>query len=130
MSSYPANYLYSEEHEWLSVDGDQATVGITLFAQEALGEVVFVDLPEVGQSFDANEEVGTIESVKAVAEIYTPVGGEVIEINTTVMDDPEPMNDSPHGDGWLFKIRLTDDSQLDALMDAAAYAEFLARKES
>ncbi len=130
MSSYPANYLYSEEHEWLNVDGDQVTLGITQFAQDSLGEVVFVDLPEVGQTFDVNEEVGTIESVKAVAEIYTPVAGEVIEINTVVVDDPEPMNDAPHSDGWLFKLRISDPSQLESLMDAAAYAEFVAQKES
>ncbi len=130
MSSYPANYYYSKEHEWLSVEGDQATLGITQFAQDSLGEVVFVDLPEVGSSFDADEEVGTIESVKAVAEIYTPIAGEVIEINSVVLDDPEPVNDTPHTDGWLFKLRMSDSSQLEALMDAAAYAKFIAQQES
>ena len=98
---YPTDYLYSREHEWVRVEDDLCVIGITEFAQQELGEVVFVELPEIGQVFDANDELGTIESVKAVAEVYTPVAGEVVEVNDTVVDDPELLNEDPHGEGWL-----------------------------
>lgn len=126
---YPDDYLYSREHEWVKVDGEVAIIGITEFAQKELGEVVFVELPDVGQVFDANDEVGTIESVKAVAEIYTPVAGEVVEINEAVVDDPEILNDDPHKDGWLIRIRLSSDSDLADLMDAEAYETFIEGEE-
>jgi glycine cleavage system H protein len=122
---YPTEYLYSREHEWVKVDGDLATVGITEFAQEELGEVVFVELPEVGQVFNTGDELGTIESVKAVAEVYTPVAGEVVEVNDAVVDDPELLNDDPHTEGWLVKIRFSSASDLKELMNAEKYEEFV-----
>ena len=120
---YPDNYLYSQEHEWVEVADDVCTVGITDFAQKELGEVVFVELPEVGATFDAGDELGTIESVKAVSEIYAPVAGEVIEVNDDLEDAPEKVNEGPHDDGWLVKIRLTTPADLESLMSAEAYQE-------
>jgi len=122
---YPEDYLYSQEHEWARVEEDVCVVGITEFAQEELGEVVYVELPEVGQVFDAGDEIGTIESVKAVAELYTPVAGEIVEINETVADSPEILNDDPHKDGWLVKVQFSSDSDLKKLMNAEQYAEYL-----
>jgi glycine cleavage system H protein len=122
---YPTDYLYSREHEWIRVDGDVAVVGITEFAQEELGEVVFVELPEVGQVFNTGDELGTIESVKAVAEVYTPVAGEVVEVNDAVVDDPELLNDDPHSEGWLVKIRFSSASDLKELMSAEKYEEYV-----
>ena len=122
---YPIEYLYSREHEWVSVAGDVVTLGITEFAQQELGEVVFVELPEIGQVFNAGDEVGTIESVKAVAEIYSPVAGEVIEVNDAIVDDPELLNEDPHGEGWLIKIRLSSADDLKALMNADAYTDYV-----
>jgi glycine cleavage system H protein len=122
---YPTEYLYSREHEWIRVDGDVAVVGITEFAQEELGEVVFVELPEVGQVFNTGDELGTIESVKAVAEVYTPVAGEVVEVNDAVVDDPELLNDDPHSEGWLIKIRFSSASDLKELMNAEKYEEYV-----
>lgn len=122
----PADYLYSEDHEWLRVEEDLAVIGVTDFAQQELGEVVFVELPEVGQSFAARDEVGTIESVKAVAEVYLPVGGEIVEVNEALADRPELVNESPHEDGWLVKVRMTETSELDGLMNAEAYQAFSA----
>ncbi len=125
MSNYPSAYLYTEEHEWVRVDGDLCVLGITEFAQHELGEVVFVELPEVGQVFDAKDEIGTIESVKAVAEVYTPVAGEVVEINDAVVEDPELLNEDPHGDGWLVKFRFSSSNDLKSLMSAEKYEEFV-----
>ena len=122
---YPTNYLYSREHEWVRVEDDVVVLGITEFAQQELGEVVFVELPEIGQVFDANDELGTIESVKAVAEVYTPVAGEVVEINESVSDDPELLNEDPHTEGWLIKIRFSSAADLKSLMNAEAYEEFV-----
>ncbi|HXO29618.1 MAG TPA: glycine cleavage system protein GcvH [Thermoanaerobaculia bacterium] len=121
---YPSGYLYSREHEWVRVKDDVCVLGITEFAQQELGEVVFVELPEVGQVFNAQDELGTIESVKAVAEVYSPVAGEVVEINDAVVDDPEMLNDDPHGEGWLVKIRFSSADDLKALMNAEAYEEY------
>ncbi len=126
---YPEEYLYSREHEWVKVDGEIAVVGITEFAQTELGEVVFVELPDVGQLFDANDEVGTIESVKAVAEFYTPVAGEIVEINEIIVESPEMLNDDPHQDGWLIRVRYSSESDLAELMDAAAYEKFIEGEE-
>lgn len=125
---YPSDYLYSEKHEWVKVDGDQCTVGITEFAQSELGEVVFVDLPEVGQNFARGDEIGTIESVKAVAEIYTPVTGEILEVGSALEDAPELVNEAPHGDGWLVKMRIEVPADLEELMSAEQYEEFIAGK--
>ena len=122
---YPKEYLYSKEHEWLDLDGDVCTIGITEFAQKELGEVVYVELPEVGATHDAHDEIGTIESVKAVAEVYTPVGGEIVEINEALVDAPEMVNDNPHDDAWLVKIRVSDTSELKDLMNAEEYEEFI-----
>lgn len=104
--SYPSQYKYTKEHEWVNVDEDVATIGITSFAQQQLGEVVFAELPEVGQVVGAGDEVGTIESVKAVGELYTPLSGEITETNQAVVDDPALLNDDPHGDGWLVRVRF------------------------
>lgn len=128
-STYPTDFLYTEEHEWARVEEDLCVVGITQFAQKELGEVVFVELPEVGQVFDAHDEIGTIESVKAVAEVYTPVAGEVVEINEGVVDDPELINDDPHGEGWLVKIRFSSSADLAKLMNAEAYEAFIDEKQ-
>jgi glycine cleavage system H protein len=121
---YPSEYLYSRDHEWVKVEGDVAVVGITAFAQEELGEVVFVELPEVGQVFDAGDEIGTIESVKAVAEVFTPVAGEVIEVNHGVVEDPALLNEDPHSEGWLAKIRYSSAGDLESLMNAEDYERF------
>ncbi len=126
---YPSEYLYSKEHEWIRVDEDICTLGITDFAQKELGEVVFVELPEVGQVFDATDEIGTIESVKAVAEVYTPVAGEIVEINESLADDPELLNEDPHADGWLVKIRFSSAADLKSLMNAEQYSEYASGKE-
>jgi glycine cleavage system H protein len=121
---YPRDYLYSREHEWLRVEDDLCVLGITEFAQQELGEVVFVELPEIGQVFNANDELGTIESVKAVAEVFTPVAGEVVEINDAVVDDPELLNEDPHGEGWLIKIRFSSADDLKVMMKAEEYEEY------
>ena len=121
---YPPDYLYTQDHEWVKVEGDLAVLGITEFAQNELGEVVFVELPEVGQVFDSGDEVGTIESVKAVAEVYTPVAGEVVEVNDGVTEDPELLNEDPHGEGWLVKVRYSSAGDLERLMNAEAYLAY------
>jgi glycine cleavage system H protein len=127
---YPTENLYTREHEWVRVEDDVCVLGITEFAQHELGEVVFVELPEVGQVFDTGDELGTIESVKAVAEIYTPVAGEVIEVNESVSDDPELLNEDPHGEGWLIKIRFSSASDLKDLMKADQYEEYVKSGEA
>jgi glycine cleavage system H protein len=115
---------FSEEHEWVSVDGDIATVGISNFAQEQLGDVVFVELPEVGRTVSRGDEVAVVESVKAASEIYTPVSGEVVEINEVLADTPGTVNESPETGGWFFKLRMTNASEFGELMDAAGYKTF------
>jgi glycine cleavage system H protein len=117
---------YTEDHEWLKIDGDVATVGITVHAQDALGDVVFVDLPSVGTAFAQKETAGVVESVKAAADVYMPVTGEVIEVNEALRGDPSLANTDPLGAGWFFKIKLSDASQLDALMDETRYTAFSA----
>ena len=117
---------YTEDHEWLDVQGGSATVGITHHAQDALGDVVFVDLPEVGKTFAAKEIAGVVESVKAAADVYMPVSGEVTEVNEALRADPSLANSDPLGAGWFFKVKLSDPAQLDALMDEAAYTGFTA----
>jgi len=117
---------YTEDHEWLKVEGDVATVGITIHAQDALGDVVFVDLPSVGTTFTQKETAGVVESVKAAADVYMPVTGEVIEVNEALRDDPSLANSDPLGAGWFFKVKLSDASQLDALMDETSYTAFAA----
>lgn len=115
---------YSEEHEWVLVDGDIATVGISDFAQQQLGDVVFVELPDIGRTVERGAEVAVVESVKAASEIYAPVSGEIIEINDALADEPALVNESPEEDGWFFKMRLNDAAEVGELMDAAAYQTF------
>ena len=115
---------YTEDHEWVRIDGDIATVGITIHAQDALGDVVFVELPTVGVDYAQKETAGVVESVKAAADVYMPVDGEVIEINEALQGDPSLANSDPLGAGWFFKVRLADPSQLDALMDETSYTAF------
>ena len=117
---------YTEDHEWLKIEGDIATVGITVHAQDALGDVVFVDLPEVGALFAQKETAGVVESVKAAADVYMPVGGEVLEVNETLRADPSLANTDPLGAGWFFKVKMSDVSQLAALMDETSYSAFSA----
>jgi glycine cleavage system H protein len=117
---YPADLKYTKEHEWVRIDGDTGAVGITDFAQQQLGDVVYVDLPEVGAKLSAGEVFGSIESVKAVSELFAPVGGEVTEINTALKNKPEEVNAKPH-DTWMIKIRLTDPGETSSLLDSAAY---------
>jgi len=115
---------YTEDHEWLKIDGDTATVGITVHAQDALGDVVFVELPAVGSVLAQAETAGVVESVKAAADVYMPVSGEVTEVNEALRDDPSLANSDPLGAGWFFRVRLSDPSQLDALMDETSYSAF------
>jgi glycine cleavage system H protein len=121
----PDDRKYTQEHEWVQVDGDVGTVGVTDFAANELGDVVFVELPETGSEFSQGETVGTIESVKAVADLYLPVSGEIIEINEAVVESPELVNQAPMDDGWLLKVRLGDASELEQLLDASAYDNLL-----
>jgi len=117
---------YTEDHEWIRIEGDTATVGITHHAQDALGDVVFVDLPEVGKAIAQKEVAGVVESVKAAADVYMPVSGEIVEVNEDLRNDPSLANSDPLGAGWFFKVKLSDASQLEALLDETAYTAFAA----
>ncbi|HEX9776642.1 MAG TPA: glycine cleavage system protein GcvH [Geopsychrobacteraceae bacterium] len=121
----PEELKYTEEHEWVMVEGDVATVGISDFAQDQLGDVVFVELPEVGEEVQVGKPFGVVESVKAVSDVYAPLTGEVLEVNDDLPDDPEMINTSPYGDGWMLKIRIADTAELDDLMDSDAYQAFI-----
>ena len=121
MSNVPAELKYTKSHEWVAVDGDTATIGISDHAQDLLGDLVFIELPEVGSSFAAGGECAVVESVKAASDVYSPVSGEVTEINGGVVDSPETVNSDPYGDGWLFKLKLSNASEVDGLLDAEAY---------
>jgi len=125
MSAIPADLQYTAEHEWVRLDGDVATVGITQYAADALGDVVYVDLPKVGAALAAGSIVGEVESTKSVGELYAPLDGEVVEANQAIVDAPETINSDPYGDGWLIKVRLSSPGELDALMDDAAYRDYL-----
>lgn len=125
MANIPENLRYSKDHEWLLVDGDTATVGITDYAQHSLGDVVYVELPKAGDTFEAHEAFGSVESVKAVSEIFTPVAGEVLEANETLNDDAEKVNSDPYGDAWMVKIKMSNAGEADALLNAAEYEEYL-----
>ena len=120
---------YSESHEWVRVDGDTGTIGITDHAQKQLGEIVYLELPEVGHVYNANDEFGTVESVKAVSELFIPVSGEVVEINKTAVAEPGIINDDPQGDGWLIKVKLSTDEEIGKLMTADAYAKYVREEE-
>ena len=124
--SYPDDLRYSKEHEWVRMDGSRATIGITSFAADELGDVVFVDLPEVGAALSQFSTFGVIESVKAVSDLYAPVSGEVVEVNEALRDSPELLNADAFGEGWIAKVELSDTAELDGLMDAAAYADVTA----
>ncbi len=117
---------YSEDHEWVTMDGDVGTVGITDHAQSQLGDIVFVELPEVGSSVEAGGDAGVVESVKAASDLFTPVSGEITEVNAALEAEPSLANSDPTGDGWFFKVKLSDTSELDGLMDEAGYKEFIA----
>lgn len=119
----PNNLKYSEDHEWVKVDGDTVTIGITEFAQSELGDIVFVELPEEGDEVAKGDDFGSVESVKTVSELYAPVSGEVLEVNEELEDSPELVNESPYEEAWMLKVKLRDASELDELMDAAAYDE-------
>lgn len=116
-----ANILFTEDHEWISVEGGVATVGITIHAQEQLGDLVFVDLPEIGRTVAKGESIVVVESVKAASDVYAPVDGEVVEVNDAVSSDPALVNQAAEGDGWLFKLKLSDEGQLSGLLDKAGY---------
>lgn len=121
-----ATIKFTKEHEWISVDGDQGTVGITAYAQEQLGDIVFVELPEVGADIEAGGEAAVVESVKAASEIYAPAGGSVTEVNDALTDEPAKINADAMGEGWIFRIKVSDAGALDDLMDQAAYDEYVA----
>jgi glycine cleavage system H protein len=123
--SYPEGLKYHPEHDWTKVDGDTATIGITWYAQDALGEIVHFEPPEQGSSVAKDESYGEVESVKAVSDLVSPLSGEVTEVNQAVVDEPEKINDDPYGEGWLIKVRLSDPSEVDGLLDVAAYKELL-----
>lgn len=126
--AYPKSYRYTKEHEWIEVKGDLATIGITDHAQHELGDVVFVELPKPGTRIETGKSFGTVESVKAVSEIYAPAAGEVLEANAVLQNAPEKINSDPHGAAWLIKMRLTNAAELSGLMDAAAYEAYIAEK--
>lgn len=121
----PDDRKYTQEHEWVQIEGDVGIVGVTDHAAGELGDIVYVDLPEVGAEFSAGDSVGSIESVKAVADLYLPVSGEIVEINDALDGDPALVNNSPLDDGWMFKVKLADPGELDSLLDAAGYEELL-----
>jgi glycine cleavage system H protein len=123
---YPQDCRYTNDHEWIRPDGDRGRVGITDYAQKQLGDVVFVELPEVGRTFKAKEQFGTVESVKAVSELYCPVDGEVVEVNTALVSKPETINKDPHGEAWMIVLRITNPAGLGALLDARAYEALVA----
>ncbi len=122
---YPQNYYFTKDHEWVSVDGDIATIGITDFAQKQLGDVVFVEIPDVGKILAVRQTIGSIESVKAVSEVYSPISGEVVQTNGELASEPEAVNQDPHGKGWILKLKMADKADLKALMQASDYEKFL-----
>ena len=122
---YPEDYVYSKDHEWISVQENVGTIGITDYAQHELGDVVYVDLPEVGDTFEAGDPFGSVESVKAVSEVFCPIGGEVIEVNSKLEDSPELINQSPHQNAWMIKVRLTNPDEIKELLSAEEYDEYL-----
>jgi glycine cleavage system H protein len=126
--SYPDDLRYHPDHDWARVEGDEATLGITWFAQDSLGELVHFEAPAAGATISKDESYGEVESVKAVSDVVSPLSGEVLAVNPKAVDEPEVVNDDPYGDGWLVRIRMSDPSELDALMDAAAYRTHVAEQ--
>lgn len=129
MTNIPENLRYSKDHEWVMVDGETATIGITDYAQHSLGDVVYIDMPRVGDKFGTHEAFGSVESVKAVSEIFTPVAGEVVEVNDGVNDTPEAVNNDPYEAGWMIKLKLENPGEADALMSSVEYEEYVAAAE-
>jgi glycine cleavage system H protein len=123
--SYPEDLSYHPEHDWARIEGDQATFGITWYAQDALGEVVFFDPPEVGAQVSQNQAYAEVESVKAVSDVFAPLSGEILEVNEALSDQPEKINDDPYGDGWMIKVRLSNPSETEELLDVAGYRDLL-----
>jgi glycine cleavage system H protein len=124
MANIPENLQYSKDHEWISVEGDTGTIGITDHAQHSLGDVVYVELPKVGENFEAHESFGSVESVKAVSEIFTPISGEVVAVNESLQDEPEKVNTDPYGAAWMIRIRMKNPGEVDSLLTAAEYEDF------
>ena len=129
MSNIPDGLLYSKEDEWVKVDGDQGTIGITDYAQDALSDIVYVELPDVGEAVAAEETFGVVDSVKAASDMYSPITGEITAVNEEILDVPETLNSDPYGDGWMVKIKLSDLTELEGLMDAAAYTAYCEERE-
>ena len=123
--NYPENFRYTKEHEWVSLDGVTATVGITFHAQEELGDIVYVDLPKVGASFEKGKSFGSVESVKAVSDIYAPIAGEVVEINESLANSPEKLNEDPHGAAWLIKLKVESAAEFNNLLSAEDYQTYV-----
>ncbi len=126
---YPDDFFFAESHEWIKIQGDTGTIGISDFAQKQLGDVVYVELPEVGAVFDFHQSFGVVESVKAVSDFYSPVSGEVVEVNSGLNDSPEFLNEDPHGKGWIMKIKVKDETELDKLLSVSDYEKFLESQE-
>ena len=124
MANVPEDLHYSKDHEWVRVEGDIAVIGITDYAQDSLGDVVYVEVPKPGDKFETSESFGSVESVKAVSEVFTPVAGEVVEINESLADEPETVNSDPYGAGWMIKIRMSNPGEADSLLTAAEYEDF------
>ena len=124
MANVPEDLHYSKDHEWVRVEGDVAVVGITDYAQNSLGDVVYVELPKAGEEFAANESFGSVESVKAVSEVFSPVSGAVAEVNEALNDEPEKVNGDPYGEGWMIKVRMSNSGEVDSLLTAAEYEDF------
>lgn len=122
---YPKEFYFTKDHEWVKIEGDEATVGITDFAQKQLGDVVYVELPAVGAPLDVHQTIGVVESVKAVSDIYSPVSGEVVAVNEGLNDSPETLNQDPHGQGWIIRLRLKNKGDLEKLLTAGDYEKFL-----
>jgi glycine cleavage system H protein len=125
----PEELHYTQSHEWVRIDGDVGTIGITDYAQKELGEIVYLEMPDVGHVFNADEEFGTVESVKAVSELFTPLSGEVVEVNKAAIAEPGIVNDDPFGDGWLIKMKLSTDEEVGKLMSAEAYSSYVQAEE-
>jgi glycine cleavage system H protein len=124
MANVPEDLHYSKDHEWVRVDGDQAIIGITDYAQNSLGDVVYVELPKAGEEFAANESFGSVESVKAVSEVFTPIAGSVVKINEALADEPETVNSDPYGEGWMIRLKMANPGEVDSLLTAAEYEDF------
>ena len=122
---YPENFRYTKEHEWVQVEGDSATIGITQHAQEELGDIVYVDLPKAGAQIEQGKSLGSVESVKAVSDVYSPVSGEVTEVNGTLAEKPESLNQDPHGAAWLVKVKLSNPGEIQSLMTASDYSAYV-----